>query len=676
MPRRALEITADICAALEFSHRHGIIHRDIKPGNVMLTQNGQVKVMDFGIARALASGATTMTQTSAVIGTAQYLSPEQARGEAVDARSDVYAAGCVLFELLCGHPPFVGDSPVSVAYQHVREDPQAPSDINRDVTAGRRRDRAQGAGEEPAQPLPERRRDARRPAARRRRPAGAGHAGDARGRDHADGAAATVAAAAPGSDPAVPARVGDPRRRRTSGWVIAALAALGVLAVIALVAGLIAAPASREARSRCRRWSARPSRGGAAAARTAGSAGPEQPATRLRRLHAGPGRRARTRRRTAEVDGELARSPYQVCGGPEHGDRARGRRRLQGGPRPRTALESLELAESVEEIDSEEPEGRSSRSTRRPAQQVAEGTKVTLSSPRATSREVPNVVGSVAGRRPERLLERGRLQGRRRGRPTDGRPDDAGKVIEPEPGGRQQLKVGERGHDRGRPCRRARPARPRQPAPTHAAPPRRPRHRLAACSATSPPRAGSTSAACASAADASCGRRLASGGEGGAAAGLDLGGEGAGPVASASGSPHVASQLASMMWPPWVSTDSGWNCTPSIGSVRWRIAITTPDSVGRSPRSRRAASSRQHGQRVVAGRGERVRQPGQHARAACGAPARSCRAAAPAPGSTVPPYAAPIAWCPRQTPKIGSSPRVLADHVQADAGPVRRTRAG
>ena len=132
-PRRALEIIADIDAALEFSHRHGIIHRDIKPGNVMITQNGQVKVMDFGIARALASGATTMTQTSAVIGTAQYLSPEQARGEAVDARSDVYAAGCVLFELVVGHPPFVGDSPVSVAYQHVREDPRAPSDINPDV---------------------------------------------------------------------------------------------------------------------------------------------------------------------------------------------------------------------------------------------------------------------------------------------------------------------------------------------------------------------------------------------------------------------------------------------------------------------------------------------------------------------------------------------------------------
>ncbi|GAB1688314.1 Stk1 family PASTA domain-containing Ser/Thr kinase [Krasilnikovia sp. M28-CT-15] len=132
-PRRALEMIADICAALEFSHRHGIIHRDIKPGNVMLTQNGQVKVMDFGIARALASGATTMTQTSAVIGTAQYLSPEQARGESVDARSDVYAAGCVLFELVVGHPPFTGDSPVSVAYQHVREDPRPPSQVNREV---------------------------------------------------------------------------------------------------------------------------------------------------------------------------------------------------------------------------------------------------------------------------------------------------------------------------------------------------------------------------------------------------------------------------------------------------------------------------------------------------------------------------------------------------------------
>jgi serine/threonine-protein kinase len=134
MPERALEITADICAALDFSHRNGIVHRDIKPGNVMLTPTGTVKVMDFGIARAVTSGTSTMTQTSAVIGTAQYLSPEQARGESVDARSDVYSTGCLLYELLTGQPPFTGDSPVSVAYQHVREDPIPPSQVNPDVS--------------------------------------------------------------------------------------------------------------------------------------------------------------------------------------------------------------------------------------------------------------------------------------------------------------------------------------------------------------------------------------------------------------------------------------------------------------------------------------------------------------------------------------------------------------
>src|SRR5882724_6795926 len=127
--QRVIEVMADVCAALDFSHRHGIIHRDVKPANVMITRGGAVKVMDFGIARALADG-QNMTQTAAVIGTAQYLSPEQARGEAVDARSDVYAAGCVLFELLTGEPPFTGDSPVAVAYQHVREDPKPPSSLN------------------------------------------------------------------------------------------------------------------------------------------------------------------------------------------------------------------------------------------------------------------------------------------------------------------------------------------------------------------------------------------------------------------------------------------------------------------------------------------------------------------------------------------------------------------
>ncbi|HKE69953.1 MAG TPA: Stk1 family PASTA domain-containing Ser/Thr kinase [Nocardioidaceae bacterium] len=134
LPERALEITADVLSALDYSHRAGIVHRDIKPANVMLTPNGQVKVMDFGIARAVADSSATMTQTAAVLGTAQYLSPEQARGEPVDARSDIYSTGCLLYELLTGRPPFIGDSPVSVAYQHVRETPERPSLYNPEVT--------------------------------------------------------------------------------------------------------------------------------------------------------------------------------------------------------------------------------------------------------------------------------------------------------------------------------------------------------------------------------------------------------------------------------------------------------------------------------------------------------------------------------------------------------------
>jgi serine/threonine-protein kinase len=133
MPRRAMEIVADVCAALDFSHRNGIVHRDVKPGNVMITSTGAVKVMDFGIARAVADAGATVTATAAVIGTAQYLSPEQARGENVDARSDVYSTGCLLYELLTGHPPFTGDSPVAVAYQHVRETARPPSTANPDV---------------------------------------------------------------------------------------------------------------------------------------------------------------------------------------------------------------------------------------------------------------------------------------------------------------------------------------------------------------------------------------------------------------------------------------------------------------------------------------------------------------------------------------------------------------
>ena len=135
LPERALSITADVLSALDYSHRSGIIHRDIKPANVMLTPSGQVKVMDFGIARAIADSSSAMTATAAVIGTAQYLSPEQARGETVDARSDIYSTGCLLYELLTGRPPFVGESPVSVAYQHVREEARPPSQLNPDVSS-------------------------------------------------------------------------------------------------------------------------------------------------------------------------------------------------------------------------------------------------------------------------------------------------------------------------------------------------------------------------------------------------------------------------------------------------------------------------------------------------------------------------------------------------------------
>ncbi|MGW0930423.1 Stk1 family PASTA domain-containing Ser/Thr kinase [Streptomyces sp. NPDC002644] len=134
LPERSMEMTIGILQALEYSHRAGIVHRDIKPANVMLTRNGQVKVMDFGIARAMGDSGMTMTQTAAVIGTAQYLSPEQAKGEQVDARSDLYSTGCLLYELLTVRPPFVGDSPVAVAYQHVREEAQPPSVFDPEIT--------------------------------------------------------------------------------------------------------------------------------------------------------------------------------------------------------------------------------------------------------------------------------------------------------------------------------------------------------------------------------------------------------------------------------------------------------------------------------------------------------------------------------------------------------------
>ncbi|MFG2309043.1 protein kinase [Streptomyces sp. NPDC048566] len=133
---KALKITSDVLAALEISHEMGLVHRDIKPGNVMMTKRNVVKVMDFGIARAMQSGVTSMTQTGMVVGTPQYLSPEQALGRGVDARSDLYSVGIMLFQLVTGRLPFEADSPLAIAYAHVQEEPVAPSSVNRSLPPG------------------------------------------------------------------------------------------------------------------------------------------------------------------------------------------------------------------------------------------------------------------------------------------------------------------------------------------------------------------------------------------------------------------------------------------------------------------------------------------------------------------------------------------------------------
>ncbi|MGH9277365.1 MAG: protein kinase domain-containing protein, partial [Acidimicrobiales bacterium] len=130
-PIRAAEIGADIAAALAFAHANNVIHRDMKPGNVLIS--GLVKVTDFGIARA-GNAAESLTQTGAVMGTATYFSPEQAQGHEIDVRSDVYSLGVVIYEMVTARPPFTGDNPVAIAYQHVRQEPVAPSRINPDVT--------------------------------------------------------------------------------------------------------------------------------------------------------------------------------------------------------------------------------------------------------------------------------------------------------------------------------------------------------------------------------------------------------------------------------------------------------------------------------------------------------------------------------------------------------------
>src|ERR687896_753939 len=130
-PDRAAEIAADVCSALAAAHARGLVHRDVKPANIMLMPDGRVKLMDLGIARVAAG--ETVTQTAAMLGTAQYLSPEQAQGQAVDFRSDLYSLGCCLYEMLTGTVPFRGATPVAIAYRHVREDPAPPRLLNPDI---------------------------------------------------------------------------------------------------------------------------------------------------------------------------------------------------------------------------------------------------------------------------------------------------------------------------------------------------------------------------------------------------------------------------------------------------------------------------------------------------------------------------------------------------------------
>ncbi|MFI7304180.1 Stk1 family PASTA domain-containing Ser/Thr kinase [Micromonospora aurantiaca] len=445
-PRRALEICADMCAALEFSHRHGIIHRDIKPGNVMLTQTGQVKVMDFGIARALASGATTMTQTSAVIGTAQYLSPEQARGEAVDARSDVYAAGCVLFELLCGHPPFVGDSPVSVAYQHVREQPPTPSTINPDVNPAvdaivlkalskNPLNRYQSAGEMRADLL---RAAAGRPVlatpvmpADETMPMGAAAGGGYH-------QAQQTQMMGPQTRQQPVARVGDPGKRKSSSWVIAAFAALGVLAVIALGTALWLNQAGNEKVS-VPQLVGRSQAEAQAALTQAG----------LRFTTGDP-----VQNTTCEKGSVVDQSPsfgqrvekdtevtVNVCTGP---GQVTIPTNLKGGTfdAAKDRLTELGLTPVRETVNSSLPKDQVVDVSPKEGSAVAEGSKVTLKVSLGNVSEVPNVRGYTEDQAKQRLKEAGYEVRVQEGDEVD--PAEAGKVSSQSPSAGTSLAKGER----------------------------------------------------------------------------------------------------------------------------------------------------------------------------------------------------------------------------------------
>ena len=425
-PRRALEISADICAALEFSHRHGIIHRDVKPGNVMVTPNGQVKVMDFGIARDLASGATTMTQTSAVIGTAQYLSPEQARGEAVDARSDVYATGCVLFELLCGHPPFVGDSPVSVAYQHVREDPRAPSELNPEVSPDVNAVVLKALAKNPAnryQSAAEMRADLLRAAG---------------GRPVLATPVMSNAETAMLGQHGEPARVGDPDRRRASTWVLVALGVLGVLAVIALIVGLILTnqsdqPPQVEVPSVV---GMTPPQAEEAIAGAGLQAAAGEPVVGQCQVEEGQVESQQPAAGTT-VD-EDSTVTYQLCGGPEMTTIPAG----IVGSTEESATRQLEAAGLVvepEQVDRPEPAGTVVAVQPEEGAEVEVGSTVTISVSAGNIVDVPDVVGDTAAEARGALTQAGFQVDEQPSDQPPSSPDDVGRVQSQSPGADQTL---------------------------------------------------------------------------------------------------------------------------------------------------------------------------------------------------------------------------------------------
>jgi len=245
-PNRAAEITADVAAALGFAHRNGVIHRDVKPGNILITSSGQVKVADFGIAQATTTDAgANLTQAGSVMGTATYFSPEQAQGNPVDPRSDLYSLGCVLYEMLTARPPFAGDSPVAVAYKHVQEAPIPPNRINPSIPAGIEAIDMKLLAKDPSQryaSAEDLRSDLRRflegapVLAAGLAAAGAGAVAGAAMGGAADATTVVPAAAAAGGggmDVGPPTTatnyVGPPERKRTGMWVAIVIAVLAIV---------------------------------------------------------------------------------------------------------------------------------------------------------------------------------------------------------------------------------------------------------------------------------------------------------------------------------------------------------------------------------------------------------------------------------------------------------------